>query len=121
MRYRIEFRLEGLPPTINSIGRKHWTVKAKAAKFWKTQVIIAIGSNKPTSPLKKAKLILTRASSASCDPDGLTSSFKHLIDGLVSCGILENDKFENIGFPDYRYEKTQKGAGFVCIEVIEID
>lgn len=121
MGYHIEFRLEGLPPTINVMMYKHWTVKAKSAKFWKTQVIIAIGSNKPASPLKKAKLILTRASSASCDPDGLVSTFKHIIDGLVSSYVLENDKYDNIGFPDYRYEKTRKGAGFVRIEVIEID
>lgn len=121
MGYRIEFILKGLPPTINSIGRKHWTVKNKITKLWKTKVVVAVGPNKPTVPLKTFNLILTRYSSASCDPDNLPGTFKHIIDGLVDIDVLEDDKEENVLSLECRQEKTQKGAGFVRIEVIEID
>ena len=120
MSYSIEFTLPGLPSTTNSSGRKHWAIKAKEVRQWKNMVIITVGTRKPKEPLQKARLTLTRVSSSVPDADGLVSSFKSCVDGLVSCGVLIDDKMKNIGMPDYRHEIGKPGQGFIRIKVEEL-
>lgn len=81
---------------------------------------MTIGHRRPPKPLKKAKITLTRHSSVSPDFDGLVSSFKHILDGLIDAKVIQNDKFENIGAPEYVWEKTGRRAGRVTIEVLEV-
>lgn len=76
-----------------------------------------IGAKKPATPLERARLVLTRFSSVAPDPDGLVSGFKHVIDGLVQCGVLSNDRYDNIGMPDYRWQKVPPKAGRIRVEV----
>ena len=120
MAYRLEFTLDGLPATTNSMGRKHWAVKAKEARVWKARVgWVAKKQGLPKAPLSKAHLTLIRLSAISPDADGLVSSFKHIIDGLVAIGVLENDKMANIGMPDYVWEKCSRGKGSIRVIVEE--
>lgn len=119
-KYSLEFEVHDLPHTTNSLGRKHWAVKAKEARKWKEYVYCQAYNYRPTEPLKKAKVTLIRKSSVSPDPDGLVSSFKHTIDGLVQAKIIVNDKFDNIGFPDYRWEKAKPNQGSIKVIVEEI-
>lgn len=121
MAYRLEFRINVLPSSTNSIGRKHWTIKAKEAREWKTWVaLMAKSKGLPKAPLKKANLTLTRGSSVAPDADGLVSSFKHVIDGLVYAKVLENDRMDNIGMPDYRWEKAPQKNGWISVVVEEV-
>jgi hypothetical protein len=85
--------------------------------FWKEQVMYVVAGKKPPEPLKQAKLTLTRFSTTRPDPDGLTSSFKHIIDGLVLSGILEDDDHDHIGFPTYLWEKVPPKQGKIKIIV----
>ena len=115
---KIEFTLMGLPKTTNSGGRTHWALKTKEARTWKQ----AVGWSVPSSyfigkPLAKAKLTLVRCSSSEPDFDGLVSSFKHVIDGLVSAGVIINDKTSTIGQPTYLWEKTKRGMGHIKVTV----
>lgn len=119
--YKLEFTLQGLPASTNSMGRKHWAVKAKEAKNWKTRVawiVRQIGA--PKKPLKKAHVTLIRKSSQCPDADGLVSSFKHVIDGLIAAKVIENDKMDNIGMPTYSWEKGQPGYGSIKVIVEEV-
>lgn len=117
MSYRISFVLPGLPKTVNAIGRKHWAAKVREARMWKRLVWLVARPTRPKAPLSKAKLTLTRVSSVCPDSDGLVSSFKHVIDGLIEAGIIENDKYENVGMPSFVWEKGEPGKGFVRILV----
>lgn len=116
MKYRSSFIIEGLPKTYNSIGRAHWAVKAAEARTWISKVRGAL-RDIPAVPFKKATLTLTRVSTSCPDPDGLASSFKHVIDGLVRAGVIENDKFTNIGSPNYLWEKGKANQGFIKVEI----
>jgi hypothetical protein len=118
--YRVSFSLPGLPATTNSGGRTHWAVKVKEANMWKRLVGLAASNKRPLKPLKKAKLMLVRYSSSECDFDGLVSSFKHIIDGLVESGILENDKPSNIGQSQYLWEKAPPKNGRIFVAVEEV-
>jgi len=105
----------------NPSGRKmHWAVLAKENRHWKAMVNLMVCGHRPKAPLKRARLTLTRFSSVSPDSDGLVSGFKRIIDGLVASGVLENDRYENIGMPQYLWQKEAPGRGRVHIKIEEI-
>jgi hypothetical protein len=118
-KYILQFEVQDLPHTTNSIGRKHWSVKAKEARKWREYVYCQAYNARPPQPLQKAKVTLIRRSSHSPDPDGLVSSFKHTIDGLVQAKVIANDKYDNIGMPDYRWEKAPPNQGSIKVIVEE--
>lgn len=120
MNYILEFELKGLPKTTNSMAAAHWTKRHGHAKRWKMVVYMAVRTKCPDTPLKRAQLTLIRCSSKDSDFDGLVSSFKHVIDGLVEAGVLENDRHENIGQPTYRQERAKRGHGFIKVKVEEL-
>lgn len=120
MTYHLEVEIEGLPATYNKISRKHWAVKVKEAQKWKDLVKIYTNGKLPKKPLDKALIKFTRVSSACPDSDGLVSGFKHVQDGLINAGVIVNDRYENIGMPEYRWEKCGAGKGKIKIEVTEI-
>lgn len=118
--YELKFEIKGLPHSTNSIGRKHWGAKANEARRWRRivhETILFEGHQRPKTPLKRAELTLTRFSSVCGDADGIASSFKHVIDGLVDAGIIENDRIKNIGFPKYDWQFAKKGQGKISIHV----
>ena len=103
----------------NPSGRSgHWAVVRKERAGWKAKVLAAIGPAKPAKPFEKATLTLTRRSSVAPDPDGLVSGFKAIVDALVDHGVIVNDRFNNIGMPDYRWEKAPPGKGHVVVRVV---
>lgn len=116
--YRLYLRLEGLPQRINQSARKHWAIQAKEARLWRGLVEGKVTlSMRPKYPLKKAKLKLTRHSSNRPDFDGLVSSCKHIIDGLIDANVIEDDNYDIIGMPEFAWVKAARGAGFIEIEV----
>lgn len=121
MNYELEFEIDGLPKTYNAMGRSHWSVKAKEAKKWKTLVSIKILSKGRCQQLSRAKLTLTRYSSRCPDSDGLVSSFKHVIDGIVGSGLLLDDSYRTIGMPCYLWEETKKGKGKIKVKIESLD
>lgn len=121
MKYTLEFEINGLPKTTNAYKRQHWTHKWEESKKWKALVAFETHGRRPAIPLFRAKLTLTRSSSSSPDSDGLVSSFKHVIDGLVYAKIISNDKYENIGMPEYKWEKSKRGKGKIKVKVEETE
>lgn len=116
----LEFELKGLPKTTNALRASSWRVRNAFAKKWKDLVQLYTFRHLPNSPLIKAKVTLTRCSSRESDFDGLVSSFKHVLDGLVEARILEDDKQSNIGQPTYLHEKAKQREGKIRIKVEEI-
>jgi hypothetical protein len=120
--YHAKFELDILPHTTNALSRMHWRAKSKYANTVKNLVHskLLLLHLIPRDPLKKAKLILTRKSSGTIDYDGLVSSFKWVIDGLVVAGVLMDDTEEIIGQPVYRKETAAPKNGSIEIEIIEL-
>lgn len=119
MAYHLLIEILDLPKTRNQLQRKHWTVQHKEAKKWKMLVGLGIGPNKPPAPLTKANITLTRFGSREPDFDGLTSSFKAILDGLTEHGIILDDKPSIIGSPTYNFVKAKRKDGKIRIEVTE--
>jgi Holliday junction resolvase RusA-like endonuclease len=116
--YYLRIELVGLPTGGNS--RQHWRAKYNENKKWKNRIFKAIGSDKPTEPLKKVKLEYERYSSSRMDWDNLVISFKPIQDGLVEYGIIEDDKIKNIPeMPKYSQYDSKRGEGKIVIIVKE--
>lgn len=118
--YRLEIELDGLPNLANRVFRGNWRGRHGATQAWKKKVISAIGGRIPPEPLTKAKLTLTRFSSAEPDFDGLVTSFKPCIDSLIVAGIIVDDKRANVGVPEYLWERAAPKQGRIRIKVEEI-
>lgn len=119
---KIEFSLPGLPKRTNNMGG-HWRHKQTEAHKWKERVVNHLRLSRliPPQPFKHARLTLTRYSSSRPDYDGLVSSFKHCIDGLIEAGVIENDTPENIGVPEYRWRKESMRNGHIKISITPCD
>lgn len=115
------FSIQGLPKMTNPSGAKstHWRVRKAESDKWKKWVCAAINAGRKFKewPLEKANLTLIRHSSSRPDPDGLVSGFKAVIDGLVVAGVLKNDKFKNIGMPNYMWQPAAPKKGFITVLV----
>lgn len=114
--------LGDLPKTYNQLGRKHWYLKLQESKKWLQIVAKEFErfNELPENPLPRAKVTLIRMGTRSLDPDNLAQSFKHVLDGLVKLGVLENDKWENIGMPTYEFVKVKKKDIGIRVVVEEI-
>lgn len=114
----IEFEIIGLPKMTNGFRRQHWTHRYKEAKKWKALVYEQVSLCKST-PIAEPRLTLTRFSTREPDFDGLVSSFKHVIDGLVEAGAILDDKVSIIGQPTYLWEKAKPKQGKIKVRVEE--
>jgi Holliday junction resolvase RusA-like endonuclease len=115
---RIEINLPGLPKTTNASTANWRAVNAERSK-WKKRIYSALKLRKliPLEPLVHAKISLIRYSSSRPDYDGLVSSFKAILDGLVEAGLIKNDTPENIGVPVYAWRKESQRNGHIKIIV----
>jgi hypothetical protein len=118
----IEFTIPGLPKRTNN-SSSSWKARYAEARKWKrlVQETVVLNKLKPPRPFTKAKLTLIRASSLRPDSDGLVSAFKHVIDGLIEAGVLINDKYNNIGMPEYLWEQAPQKKGFITVKVEGIE
>lgn len=118
--YVLEFTIPGLPPTQNGATRGKLKERFRVKSEWKMLVWAAIQGKKPRKPLARAKLTLIRGSRTRPDFDGLTSSFKVVIDALRQQGVLLDDRHENIGVPDYQWTPSPARCGYIRVIIEEL-
>jgi hypothetical protein len=118
MSYVLELEIPGLPKRTNN-AQANWRAKYAEAKKWKRLVLNAVvfARKQPKAPCQKAQVTLTRHSSVRPDFDGLVSSFKHVIDGLILAKVIVNDNHDVIGVPEYLWEKAPPKLGRITIKV----
>ena len=117
--YTLKFTIKDLPLTRNKLADRRWARKKEADK-WHELVRHHAQLQRPQAPLKKATLHLVRHSSRCCDYDGLVSSFKYVVDGLVKVGIIIDDNMKVIDKPLYEWEKAARNEGYITVEVREL-
>lgn len=116
--YHLEFRINALPPLVNGgYGKSHWAVQAGDRKRWRSAVRELLMFAKPSRPLWRARLRFVRHSSNRPDSDGLIASFKSVRDGLIDAGVIVDDKYEIVRYPEYDWKFTKNGSGHVTVEV----
>ncbi|MGZ3796482.1 MAG: hypothetical protein ACXVB1_08960 [Pseudobdellovibrionaceae bacterium] len=112
----LSFFIPSLPATPNQLLRRHWSIVMKEKKKW--HGLVGLCSMKyQGQPLEKAKLKLTRCSTRQPDFDGLTGSFKFIVDALVKAKVIIDDKYEVIGESEYCWEKCKRDEQGIRVEV----
>ncbi len=125
-KHQVEFTLKGLPPMTNELVRSGWRKKMGIVRKWRELTELTLKAQRASLdpefvnrwPFKhdRVKIYFVRYSSKQPDFDGLVSGCKFLLDGLVSGGLLVDDK----GIvPDYRWELCGTKDGRVTIKVVE--
>lgn len=115
----IEITIHDLPKIITNGSKGSWKAAWAEARKWHrlVQEALILTQQVPEKPFKTAKLTLTRFSSNQPDFDNLAASFKHVVDGLVKAQVLENDKIDNIGYPDVAWTKCKRGEGKIIVKI----
>ncbi len=117
-KYQLHLKIAGLPLTANSLMKKSAIYLKRAERLKWTHAIHYLSAGKrPKSPLRRAKLKCFRHSSVCPDFDGLVSSFKFVIDALVTCHIIEDDSMKVVDMPEFKWFKAKKSEGYIDIFV----
>jgi len=115
--YRLEIELEGLPQLQSGVWG-HWAKRRKHDQVWKDRVKLAIMREKrPTRPLAKAHIVITRCSTTEPDFDNLAAAAKPLVDALIGT-VLKDDSPSHLT-RHYQWEKAPRGQGSVKLVVTE--
>lgn len=119
--YTLQFEVMGLPKSANKVVGKNRMATHAHAQSWKRIIWLATRNKLPPEPLKRCKLKLTRLNFRTLDYDGLVTSFKPIVDGLVEARILHNDTWNITGAWDVTQEYTPKAQARIRVEVIQIE
>lgn len=119
--YRLRLELPLLPKSLNKKLASNYWARNKENKAWDSLIHVSAGHLRPRSPLKKARVKLVRHFYRSLDFDNLIGSMKPVVDSLVSCGILSDDKWDVVGCweVDQVFRAKDKGP-MLLIEVTEV-
>lgn len=118
--YKLDVTIDGLPKRVNQLSGRQWYAKNNEKNLWLEKLHYLTQYNRPQNPIRRARLTCIRYSSTCPDYDGLVSSFKHVIDSLVTLDILEDDSMDHIGMPEFMWAKTTRGKGKIQIVLEEI-
>jgi hypothetical protein len=120
MGYVLQFKVPGVPLSLNKVLRMNFRRRDAYYKRWYSDIALIVGSNRPPRPLERAHLSFTRHAPRTLDYDGCAGSMKPLADALQHCGVIINDswKVTRAWSIDQVYTKT--GSEFVTIRVEEI-
>jgi hypothetical protein len=119
-KFKLQVKIDGLPPTQNRLNTMHYMAKARIAKQWREAVMWAVGSCIPSKPIEKAKITITRHSSVEGDGDNYSGGYKNIIDSLRALKILKEDRVSNIGNIQTPWIKARPGKGHIEIQVEEL-
>lgn len=114
-----EFSIHDLPLMTNGAMSKHWTAKHRERIKWQRLVSVeCLNAKIMDLKLNSAILTLTRHSFREPDFDGLVSGFKGVIDSLVKCGVIVDDKPSVIGESKFVWKYApKKPGGFITVKI----
>lgn len=94
-----------LPPGLNGsngLQQLHWAKYNKLKKEW----VWLIKAENPDTHNGAVKVNYTRVSTNPMDLDNCAASFKVVGDGLVGCGVIEDDSPDILQELNVKWEKT---------------
>ena len=121
--YRLSFTVQGVPKSLNGLlnmKTRSYHQYNNYKQEWKRSIEMECSDLLPGVPLEFAKIKLVRCYYRFLDYDNLVGSMKPVVDGLVSAGVLMDDKYTNTGPWDVSQEKIPKKlGGYVKVYVTE--
>ena len=105
-----------IPYSPNFLNMKHWAVRSSWKKAWEEEVWVTWLQikqawqkvNKKKLPFQKATLQIIVYCIRPQDEDNMIAACKPLIDGIRYCGIIYDDKPENLTVKSPQFVKVHK-------------
>ena len=95
--FSLSLTLHSLPTSLNKSLRTHRFQYQKKNRGWDNLIWLESRLKAPPAPLERARISIVRHSHRMLDFDGLVGSMKPVVDGLVSAGILIDDRWSVTG------------------------
>jgi len=109
----IKFEIRPNPPSPNVRQRTHWSTQRRRDKdiSWRVYVGLHLNASGSSRP-KYAKIIVhaTRHAIKMMDQDNFVGSLKPVIDGLVDCKVVSDDKPELVKLGELNQKRVGKRA-----------
>lgn len=93
------FTIEGDLPTLNQVindSKRSWALYYKTKKVY-TGLSAFACANAPKLSGRVGLAFVWYVPSKRKDPDNISFAVKYILDGMVKAGMLEDDRFANIG------------------------
>jgi len=106
----------------NTASDFSWKQKRGHRQRWEKIIFGYTLGQRPTNPLPFAKITVTRHTPGTApDYDNLVSSNKWIIDPMIKCGIILDDKPSVIGRVDAHWRRCRSGKKHTTIYVRECE
>ena len=109
----INFTIRPNPPSPNVRERLFWAARSRLCQDIAWRVMVGIQLNKKTASRPQyAKIIVhaTRYAIRMMDRDNFVGSLKPVIDGLVACKVVPDDKPELVHLGELEQKRVHKKA-----------
>lgn len=109
--YTLQLLIPALPKSLNVALRTNRWASNKTNRGWDTLVYQLVRDKLPETPLQRARIEITRFSDRMLDYDGLVGSMKPVVDALVTCGVLIDDRWSVTGpwVVDQKFRAKKEG------------
>lgn len=91
----IRFTLDEPTPLLNTVLRKHFRQRASAKRSLARQIVALLGPDRPSEPMQKARVTITRYSCGQPDLDGVYGGAKDCLDVFTTPAPMANGKVRN--------------------------
>lgn len=133
--YRLRISIDVLPGMNTPSSRANRFVQDKITQEWRMLIVSIVGPHRPPEPLLRARARFVRHSSVQPDKAQLGVSFKPIEDALTRsrmntskkkprwisrADVLFDDHPQYLD-SDYVWERAPRGAGFITIEIDELE
>jgi len=120
-KYFLEFEFLTKPPSLNQLLSKGWKFRHFTFLKIKQEILNKVSGHKPTSPLKKFQISITRHAIRTLDFDNFVASAKPILDSLVMAGIIHNDTWDLINHLSVDQIKVKKNQEKTIVKVEEVN
>lgn len=110
----IHFNLDGLPPNLNNSTRQHWTKQAREVKAWRERVVLTVRALRLARDVTMPAAVILEVH---CRGDA-ENHVKATVDGLVSAGLLYDDRFPFVIELSIR-GRPQHGQAFTKVWILD--
>jgi hypothetical protein len=118
--YRCRFETGWVPDSLNVTLTKHRFRRDHVRKAWDNLIWHCSLRAKPKVPLERFRVRVERHSSRLLDFDNMVSSFKDVIDAMVTVGILAGDEYKRSGSWSVEQFKCSTKTKRIVVEIVEV-
>lgn len=118
--YRCDFVTSWVPDSLNAALAKHHFKRHQIRRAWDSLLHHSSMNRRPPRALERYHVSVKRYAARDLDFDNLVSSFKDVIDAMVTVGILAGDEYKRTGPWTVAQEKVKGKEARIHVSITEL-